>query len=229
MKPEINRQQAIKSFVLRQGRMTPGQSNALEKLWPKYGVSIQSGVIKPSVSFGRDAPLVLEIGFGMGDSLVELAAHNPQTNYVGVEVHQPGVGALLRQMALQSVNNIRVYCADVQAVLSNAIADDSLSAALIFFPDPWPKKRHHKRRLIQKGFIAQLLPKIKTGGLLHIATDWEPYAEHCVAALADFSVLSNQASTGQYMQRPDTRPITKFEKRGKRLGHRVFDLVYRVK
>lgn len=216
----------IRSFVMRPGRMTEAQRRALEADLPRFGLEREDGALDALAAFGREAPLVLEIGFGMGQSLVEMAAASPQVNYLGVEVHRPGIGKLLHSMAEQGVDNIRVYCDDAVPVLEECIADTSLDGVQIFFPDPWHKKRHHKRRLIQPGFVKLLCKKLKPGGFLHLATDWENYAEHMLEVLSAEPGLVNTAGAGAFAPRPAGRPLTKFEQRGQRLGHGVWDLLF---
>ena len=216
----------IRSYVLRTGRMTPGQQRAFEDNWARWGLEYGDGDPDFDRVFGRAGPRVLEIGFGMGQSLVEMAAAAPEKNFIGIEVHKPGVGRLLHSMADQDVSNIRVYCHDAVEVLRDCIADESLDTIQIFFPDPWHKKRHHKRRLIQPGFVEELVRKLKPGGLLHLATDWENYAEQMMEVLSDASGLENTCSAGSYASRPEYRPLTKFEQRGERLGHGVWDLLF---
>lgn len=177
--------------------------------------------------FGRDAPRVLEIGFGMGQSLVAMAAAAPATDFIGIEVHRPGVGKLLHSMAEQGVENIRIYCHDAVEVLRDCIPPASLDTIQIFFPDPWHKKRHHKRRLIQPAFAERLAAHLKPGGILHLATDWENYAEQMLEVLSATPGLENTAGAGDYSPRPESRPLTKFEARGERLGHGVRDLLFR--
>jgi tRNA (guanine-N7-)-methyltransferase len=219
----------IRSFVVRPGRMTAGQRRALEDNWPRWGLDRADGLLDDHRAFGRQAPLVLEIGFGMGQSLAEMAAGAPETNYLGVDVHRPGVGGLLHKLQEQGIDNVRVYCDDAVPVLRECIADTSLDGVQIFFPDPWHKKRHHKRRLIQAAFIDLLCSKLKPGGFLHLATDWENYAEQMLALLTAMRGLENTAGEGQYSPRPHYRPLTKFEKRGQRLGHGVWDLLFHRK
>ncbi|MCX2980035.1 tRNA (guanosine(46)-N7)-methyltransferase TrmB [Halieaceae bacterium IMCC14734] len=218
----------IRSFVLRGGRMTAAQQRALDDNWGRWGLEAAAGQLAPEQAFGRSAPLVLEIGFGMGLSLLEQAASQPQTNYVGIEVHPPGVGKLMQEMVAAGVDNIRVYRDDAVVILRECIADQSLDGVQIFFPDPWHKKRHHKRRLIQPDFIAMLRDKLVPGGFLHVATDWENYAEYALEVLSADPVLENTAADGTYIERPRERPLTKFEARGERLGHGVWDLMFRV-
>jgi tRNA (guanine-N7-)-methyltransferase len=216
----------IRSYVLRTGRMTPGQERAFGQNWDRWGLEHSAGALDYDVVFGRPGPRVLEIGFGMGGSLVAMASAAPDSNFIGIEVHKPGVGRLLHSMVDEGVDNIRVYCHDAVEVLRDCIADESLDTVQIFFPDPWHKKRHHKRRLIQPGFVAALVRKIKPGGTLHLATDWENYAEQMMAVLSTAEGLSNACGDGQYAPRPEHRPLTKFELRGERLGHGVWDLVF---
>ncbi|MCZ6828862.1 MAG: tRNA (guanosine(46)-N7)-methyltransferase TrmB [Gammaproteobacteria bacterium] len=207
--------------------MTAGQQLAFEENSPRFGLQQEAGLLDPRQTFGRDAPLILEIGFGMGQSLVEMARVAPELNFLGIEVYRPGVGKLMHSLVELQLDNVRVYCADAVPVLRECIADQSLHRVQIFFPDPWHKKRHHKRRLIQPEFVRLLQQKLEPGGHLHLATDWENYAEHMLEVLSVAPGLANTAATGQYVQRPDSRPITKFEKRGQRLGHGVWDLLFR--
>jgi tRNA (guanine-N7-)-methyltransferase len=223
---DLEKRRPIRSYVLRTGRMTPGQERAYEDNWSRCGLLHADGLLDFDTCFGRSGPKVLEIGFGMGQSLVDMAAAAPAKNFVGIEVHKPGVGRLLHSMVDENVNNIRVYCHDAVEVLNDCIADNSLDTVQIFFPDPWHKKRHHKRRLIQPEFVAQLTRKIKPGGVLHLATDWQHYAEQMMEVLSAAEGLSNCAGSGQYSPRPDDRPLTKFEARGERLGHGVWDLLF---
>ncbi len=215
----------IKSFVKREGRFTPAQFSALQENWPLYGLECKSSEICPKQVFGRTAPLILEIGFGMGASFLEAIAQYPEHNFIGIEVHRPGVGAFLHQAQQKQLTNVRVYCHDAVEVLRQAIPNNSVDKVCIFFPDPWPKKRHNKRRLIQSEFVELVATKLKTGGCLHLATDWEDYAVHMLTVL-QASSLRNTAVTGDYVERPETRAVTKYEQRGERLGHVVRDLVF---
>lgn len=211
----------IRSFVRREGRMTRRQATAYESLFSKYGLEFNGQHLNFAQLFERNAPTVMEIGFGMGDSLAAMAMKNPATNYIGIEVHRPGVGSLLATIEEQGISNIRIFCHDAVEILEESIPNHSLDGIHIFFPDPWPKKRHHKRRLIQPEFINLLSQKLKAQGLLHIATDWKNYAEwieEILAAKPDFSRLADNS--------PHQRPTTKFEKRGLKLGHGVWDLIY---
>lgn len=215
---------AIRSYVIRGGRLTASQQHALETLWPVYGLEADK-TLDPVQVFGRQAPLVMEIGFGMGDSLLAMAKAHPDTDFIGVEVHRPGVGRLLHEIEAHQLKNLRIYCHDAKEVLRDCIADGSLSGIQIFFPDPWHKKKHHKRRLVQDAFVAEMRPKLCLGGKLHMATDWVPYAEHMMEVMSVAPHYRNAAGPGQYAL--DTgRPLTKFEKRGHRLGHAVHDLVF---
>lgn len=213
----------IRSFVRREGRLTPGQDKALQTCWPLYGMTIAHGVLDHQQRYGNK-PVILEIGFGMGHSLVAMAQANPDKHYIGIEVHRPGVGTLFREMQSQDVTNITAYMEDAVEVVQQCIADGSLAGVQIYFPDPWHKKRHHKRRLIQPEFIAMLITKLKPGGFLHLATDWENYAEQMMEVLTDTD-LNNTAGAGCFAERHD-RPLTKFEQRGQRLGHGVWDLYF---
>lgn len=216
----------IRSFVKRQGRITQGQSKALKELLPSHCIDGIEGILDYAEVFGRNAPTILEIGFGMGQSLVEQAACHSDNNYLGIEVHRPGVGSMLNAMGVRELKNIRVSNRDAVEVLKEQIAPSSLDGIQIFFPDPWHKKKHHKRRLIQAGFVTELVRRLKPGGFLHLATDWENYAQQMLEVLSAESMLSNSAQTGDYVPRPDSRPLTKFEQRGQRLGHGVWDLMF---
>jgi len=215
----------IRSFVLRQGRLTAAQGRAHAELLPRYGIPYAPGPIDLGRVFGRPAPKIIEIGFGMGDTTAEIAAAHPENDYVGVEVHTPGVGSLLHRVASLGLANVRVIQHDAVEVLEHMIAPAALDAAHVFFPDPWPKKRHHKRRLLQPPFIRLLATRIKPGGYVHVATDWEDYAKQILEALAAESLLANTAEG--FATRPGDRPLTKFERRGLKLGHRVWDMIFR--
>lgn len=216
----------IRSFVKRQGRMTQGQSRALNECLPEYGVELQDCEIDFDILFSRQAPNIVEIGFGMGQSLVEQAEKQPECNFLGIEVHLPGVGSLLNSMQAKGLSNLRVSCDDAVEVFQQQITPDSAHGIQIFFPDPWHKKRHHKRRLIQPDFVRLLISRLKPGGFLHLATDWQPYAEHMLEVLNAEASLVNTSETNDYVPRPESRPETKFEKRGHRLGHGVWDLFF---
>ena len=216
----------IRSFIRRQGRITIAQAKALEDLWPVYGLEPGQTLDAPK-AFGRVAPLVLEIGFGNGESLATMAAENPGSDYIGIEVHRPGVGHLLLRIEEKGLSNLRVYCADAIEILNQNIADGSLDRLQLFFPDPWHKKRHNKRRIVNAGFLELVCRKLKPGGIFHAATDWQPYAEHMAEALEASPELTSLTDSSPYSPRPDYRPLTKFESRGQRLGHGVWDLLYR--
>lgn len=216
----------VKSFVKREGRLTKGQARALETCWETMGLSIDMGMLNLSEVFGNENPVVLEIGFGMGKSLVEMAAAATELNFIGIEVHRPGVGACLADAELAGVSNLRVFEHDAVEVLAHCIPDSSLHRVQLYFPDPWHKKRHHKRRLVQPEFVEKLRAKIALGGVFHMATDWEHYAEHMLEVMQANDKFSNQSETNDYVPRPDYRPITKFETRGQRLGHGVWDLLF---
>lgn len=219
----------IRSFVRREGRLTKGQQRALDELWPKYGIDNEKSSIDLNKTFNRKAPKILEIGFGNGRSLALMASEHPENDYLGIEVHRPGVGALLLLVEELCLSNIRIICDDAVEVLKNRIADNSLDRVQIFFPDPWHKKRHHKRRIIQPDFIALVAHKLKPGGLLHMATDWQDYAQHMTDIMKLIGAFENISQDSDYVERPDYRPLTKFEQRGQRLGHGVWDLIYKRK
>jgi tRNA (guanine-N7-)-methyltransferase len=216
----------IRSFVLRSGRLTPAQQLALDELYPVYGIGDGSGLLEPSALFGNQQPLVVEIGFGNGEATWRMAAAEPQTNFIGIEVHPPGVGHLLRAVHEQQLENVRLAMTDAVAFLDQRIADHALAGVRIYFPDPWPKKRHHKRRLVQPEFVALLARKLQTGGQLHLATDWVPYSEHMLEVLSAEPQLVNLSDTGTYCPQPGWRPDTKYERRGDRLGHETRDLLF---
>ena len=214
----------IRSYVLRQGRMSPGQARAIDTLLPRFGVEYRNEPVNLERVFGRAAPKVLEIGCGMGETTAAIADARHETDFLGVEVHAPGVGSLLKQIDERRLTNLRIVQYDAVAVVSHMIAAASLDGIHIFFPDPWPKKRHHKRRLIQPGFVSLLASRLKPGGYLHLATDWEEYALQMVEVLSAEDRLDNTADG--FAERPEYRPETKFERRGLRLGHGVWDLVF---
>lgn len=219
-------QRNIRSFIRRQGRITQGQQFALDNFWDKYCLAPDMALDTIQV-FGRNAPLCVEIGFGNGDCLAKLAAANPDKDYIGIEVHRPGVGHLIMQLEEHKLTNVRIYCHDAIDILTNNLADDSLSAVHLFFPDPWPKKRHHKRRIVQNSFIALLAKKLKPSGYFHAATDWENYAQSMLEVLSEDERFTNTSLDNTYCERPTYRPLTKFELRGLRLGHGVWDLIFR--
>lgn len=217
----------IRSFVLREGRLTKGQQHALDNHWADYGVTYQPNPLNLTQLFGRDNHKVLEIGFGMGKSLVQMAKAAPDVDFIGIEVHKPGVGACLSEAVSQQVNNLKVFEHDAVEVLEHMIADASLDTVQLFFPDPWHKKRHHKRRIVQSDFVQLLRRKLKTGGVFHMATDWENYAEHMLEVMQAAEGFSNLSESQNYVERPEHRPLTKFEQRGQRLGHGVWDLMFK--
>ena len=223
---DIPHKRTIRSFVLRAGRMTPGQQRAYDEQWQHYGLNLDDGPIDLVDVFERDAPKFLEIGFGMGDSLVEMAKAAPECDFVGIEVHKPGVGRLLNLSADAGLNNIRVYCDDAIDVLKKCIKNNSLTRFQLYFPDPWHKKKHHKRRIVQPDFLTLVRSKLVSEGQFHAATDWENYAEHMMEVLSAAPGFSNVAGQHQYALKPAYRPTTKFEKRGERLGHGVWDLLF---
>lgn len=217
---------AIRSFVRREGRMTDAQRRAFDAHWARFGIDAGEAPLDFAALFGRVAPVTLEIGFGNGDALATLAALHPENDYLGIEVHRPGVGSLLRRIEAEALNNVRVACVDAVGLLAR-VPDGSLDAIYLFFPDPWPKKRHHKRRLVQPGFVALARRKLRIQGRLCMATDWEDYARHMYAVLAADPGLENLAIDGVFVSRPEARPLTRFERRGQKLGHGVWDLAFR--
>jgi len=217
----------IRSFVLREGRMTPAQQRAFDTLWSRYGLDYCGTARDLDACFGRSAPHVLEIGFGNGEALAWASEHDPVRDYIGVEVHGPGVGRLMNALAARDAGNVRLYRHDAVEVLEHEIAPAALAEVRIWFPDPWHKKRHNKRRLIQHGFAALLATRVAPGGLLHLATDWQPYAEHMLEVMESAPGWVNAVAPGQYAEKPDWRIETHFERRGLKLGHGVRDLLYR--
>lgn len=216
----------IRSFVRRQGRMTTGQQAALERLESRFALDALSGVLDFSAIFGRRAPLSLEIGFGNGEALIARAQRQPECNHLGIEVHRPGVGRVLMQIESLGLENVRVMSRDAVEVLREQCVPGALAEVVIEFPDPWHKLRHHKRRLVQPAFAALIAERLAHGGLLRLATDWAPYAEHMLSVLGAETGLLNLSADGTYIPRPDARPMTRFERRGERLGHAVFDLLF---
>jgi tRNA (guanine-N7-)-methyltransferase len=216
----------IKSFVMRAGRMTEGQQRGLELGLPKFGLQLADGLRDFDQVFGRSAPRTFEIGFGMGGATLEMAAAEPEHDFIGVEVHRPGVGALLNGVLTQNLSNLRVYSFDAMEVLRDCIADASLDRVLLFFPDPWHKARHNKRRIVRPEFAQLVRQKLKVGGILHMATDWQPYAEFMLEVMQEAPGYRNVAADGGCVERPPERPVTKFERRGERLGHGVWDIKF---
>ena len=216
----------IKSFVLRAGRVSPRQQHALDHLLADFTLPMQLTPWCFAEVFGREADTVVEIGFGMGASLLTMAMARPEVNFIGIEVHRAGLGSLVADLHDGGVTNVRIAAFDACDVFRTCLPDASLAGIQIFFPDPWPKKRHHKRRLIQPDFVNVLVQKVKDGGFIHCATDWQEYAEQMNGVLSNNPSLINQLPAGGFSERPDTRPLTKFEQRGQRLGHGVWDLIF---
>ncbi len=227
----VKHPRAIKSYVVRSGRMTFGQEKAFADLWSVHGIE-GTGIERNNSSidfeqvFYRQAPTILEIGFGMGDSLIEIATQHPQNNYIGIEVHRPGVGRLLGKIGERALTNLKVMQFDAVEVLKKQIKDNSLSAVYLFFPDPWHKTRHHKRRIVQNDFIQLIRKKLSINGQFHMATDWDAYARQVLKIMIKAPGFKNCAPDGEYMPRPEYRPTTKFERRGERLGHGVWDILF---
>lgn len=216
----------IRSFVRREGRLTPGQQRAMDALFPRFGIKAGSEPLDLDTIFGRSATRILEIGFGNGESLAEIARNHPENDYLGIEVHRPGVGHLLQLIEEQGLTNLRVMSEDAVEIMEKQIPDGSLDALYLFFPDPWHKKRHHKRRQVRPEWAQLVRRKLKLGGRLHMATDWENYAEQMLEVLSAAEGFKNTSESGGYVPKPDYRPETKFERRGLRLGHGVWDLVF---
>lgn len=225
IKPEYKKK-AIRSYVIRGGRITEGQKKAFDSAWQEYGLSLFDGLVDYSQLFGRTAPVVLEVGFGMGDSLLAMAESRPDMDFIGIEVHPPGVGRLLNNAKKVGITNLRVFMADAVDVLEDCIPDGSLARFQLYFPDPWHKKKHNKRRIVQPEFMQLVRQKLSTGGVCHLATDWEPYAEHMMEVMSLAEGYKNQADEYHFAVRPEYRPLTKFENRGQKLGHGVWDLLF---
>lgn len=218
----------VRSYVIRGGRLTSGQARALERLWPQYGIETDGvhGPLDFTELFGREAEVIVEIGFGNGEATWRTALAHPEQDFIGVEVHRPGVGRLLMALKEHAIENVRIACQDAVDFMHTLVPQASLAGVRIYFPDPWPKKRHHKRRLVQPRFVDILARGMAPGAVLHIATDWAPYAEHMTEVLDANPSFCNLARSGDYSARPDWRPETRYERRGVKLGHRVYDLVY---
>lgn len=219
----------VRSFVLRTGRLSEFQKNAMNQHWHFYGLEHQNQPFNFQQIYHNENPVVLEIGFGMGNSLVEMALQNPDKNYLGIEVHTPGVGACIANAIEKEVKNLRVICHDATEILRDCIADESLGGLQLFFPDPWHKTKHHKRRIVQPHFVKTICQKLKPNGFVHMATDWENYAQHMLEVLQQETQLQNTSASNDYIPRPEFRPLTKFEQRGERLGHGVWDLYFTKK
>ena len=225
---EADKKRAIRSYVLRQGRITAGQERAFAEHWPRYGLEVDDALrLDAPALFGDNRDLILEIGFGNGDSLVQMAAAAPQAGYIGIEVHRPGVGHALLAATAANLDNLRLIRHDAVAILRDHVADNTLARVQIYFPDPWPKARHHKRRIVQQPFTDLIWRKLRAGGEIHCATDWAAYAEWMRDVFAGDPKWHNLGGADGYAPRPDWRPQTKFERRGERLGHGVWDLHYR--
>jgi tRNA (guanine-N7-)-methyltransferase len=225
----VEHPRSIRSFVTRSGRITEAQQRALDELWPKYGVEFAAGTLDLDALFGRRAPRVVEIGFGNGENLAALAAAHPERDHIGIEVHRAGVGRLMLAAEEARLTNLRIVCHDAVEVLEHQLTPASLAEVLILFPDPWHKKRHHKRRLIQTPFVELVTSRLVPGGVLRLATDWEPYAVQMLEVLSACSALENVGASNGFSERPAERVTTRFEKRGARLGHGVWDLTFRRK
>ena len=217
---------SIRSFVRRESRITPAQTRALKQFWPRYGIPEDTTLLDWSTVFGRRAPVIVEIGFGNGETLAATAAAHPENNYLGIEVHRPGAGSLLRRIETEALDNVRVMLGDANEILAQRIVDASLTAVNLFFPDPWPKKRHHKRRLVQPDFVALVARKLVPKGYFHLATDWPAYAEQMATVLSGTEGLVDASGNGQFQMLVTERLLTRFEQRGRQLGHDVRDLVY---
>ncbi len=238
LEPTQQHHRRVRSFVRREGRITPAQKDALERLWPQFGIGAldrghDDGVAPAAITrldvtsrFDRAAPLVIEIGFGNGDYLLSRAQAEPGKNFLGIEVHRPGVGRVMHRAEQAGLANLRVACHDAVELLRDAIGEGAAAEVVVYFPDPWPKKRHHKRRLIQPEFVHLIATRLHSGGLLRLATDWAHYAEQMLVVASAEPMLRNRAADGKFSARPASRPITRFEARGERLGHQVFDLEF---
>jgi tRNA (guanine-N7-)-methyltransferase len=224
IKPEY-RKKSIRSYVVRAGRMTPAQRQAFDGGWSRYGLKLCDGALDTEREFGAKAPLIVEIGFGMGDSLLQMAQAAPDCHFVGIEVHPPGVGSLMNAAAAVEVDNLRLYLADATDVMRECIGEQSVDRLQLYFPDPWHKKKHNKRRIVQPDFVQMVRSRLRLGGVFHMATDWQPYAEQMLETMQQADGFSNCA-VSDYARTPDYRPLTKFERRGARLGHGVWDLLF---
>ena len=226
IRPEY-RKKSIRSYVVRAGRMTDGQRKAFETSWPIYGLKLADGAINTDEVFGRSGLKILEIGFGMGDSLLQMAAAEPESDFIGIEVHPPGVGTIINAARVEGLENLRIYLADANDVLDECFAPASIDRLQLYFPDPWHKKKHNKRRIVQPSFLQQVREKLRPNGIIHMATDWQPYAEQMLEILSEAAGFENCAGPGESSPRPAYRPLTKFEKRGERLGHGVWDFIFK--
>jgi len=228
--PDSANTRPIRSFIRREGRLTPGQQRALEELWSKYGLNTGNDILNLPGIFSHDRPVILEIGFGNGELLATVAQQHPDKNFLGIEVHRPGVGHLLLKLEEHSINNVRVICQDAIEVLSHSIPEHSLEAVWLFFPDPWPKKKHHKRRIVNQEFLDLVARALTSTGHLHLATDWQDYAEHMISTVSSDPrfILMSESTAEKGPSLLDGRPGTKFERRGRIKGHAITDLVYRL-
>ncbi len=226
MRPEYKKK-AVRSYVIRAGRMTDGQKKAFDQWWPEYGLSLHDGEIAPEEVFGRKAPLVVEVGFGMGASLLEMAQNEPDKDFIGIEVHPPGVGRIISCAGEVGIKNLRIYLADAVDVLTDCIPESSVSRFQLFFPDPWHKKKHNKRRIVQQPFAALVREVLSADAHFHMATDWEDYADHMMEVMSLAPGYENSAGPYLFSEIPEYRPNTKFEARGERLGHGVWDIIFR--
>lgn len=223
---EVEHPRAVRSFVTRAGRITPAQQRALAELWPKYGLEFTAQPLDLRALYARSAPCTIEIGFGNGDNLLRLAATHPERDFLGIEVHRAGIGRLLLALEAQQLRNVRIVCHDAVEVLGAQVPAVSVQEILILFPDPWPKKRHHKRRLVQTPFVELVAQRLRPGGVLRLATDWQPYAQAALEVLGASALLRNLSPDESFVPRPAERQPTRFEKRGERLGHDVWDLAF---
>lgn len=225
-KVQAKPRRTIKSFILRQGRLTQGQQRALDNHWSEFGIDYQQTPLDFTTLFGNAHPVILEIGFGNGESLLQMSEANPEQNFIGIEVHRPGVGHLLHLIVARGLQNLRLMNHDAVEILQNQVPEHSLARVQLYFPDPWHKKKHHKRRIVQPAFLDLLASRIKDGGQIHFATDWKAYAEHMMNTLEQHPRFENTQENHLFTPRPEYRPETKFERRGHRLGHGVWDLVF---
>jgi tRNA (guanine-N7-)-methyltransferase len=220
-----NKGRPVRSYVIRSGRITISQRQAIGRLWNDHVIPFSGGLLDLGEIFQNSLPITVEIGFGMGSSLIDMACKRPDTNFLGIEVHKPGIGKVLKCIEKLGIENLKLICHDAAEVFNNAFEDETLDRVLVLFPDPWPKKRHAKRRIIQPEFVSKVSEKLKNNGCIHLATDWSPYAEHMIEVLDKIPSLSNAIAPKVFWENPE-RPETKFEKRGKKLGHRIWDLLY---
>ena len=220
-----NKGRPVRSYVIRSGRITISQRQAIGRLWNDHVIPFSGGLLDLGEIFQNSLPITVEIGFGMGSSLIDMACKRPDTNFLGIEVHKPGIGKVLKCIEKLGIENLKLICHDAAEVFNNAFEDETLDRVLVLFPDPWPKKRHAKRRIIQPEFVSKVSEKLKNNGCIHLATDWSPYAEHMIEVLDKIPSLSNAIAPKVFWENPE-RPETKFEKRGKKLGNRIWDLLY---